>query len=274
MVYPESNNRPRVAVITGCGRSTGIGAAAARVFASQGMRVAISDIESNYEDLIHVADEINHSLGSTVGEQLVRAFVCDVTSESSCIDVADRVADIFGGIDILVNNAGSAQGDDRGDLSRVAIDACSSVVDVNFTGTLRMIKAALPHLRRSGAGRIVNIASLAAIRSHFDRVAYAGSKAGVLGISVSLSGDLAQDGITVNAICPGSIDTGREAVRVDGSVDGSGHLAPVYDWTPVGRFGTAADVAAAVKFFASEDTDFITGQTLAVDGGLSAVLRR
>ncbi|HWV55799.1 SDR family NAD(P)-dependent oxidoreductase [Pseudorhodoplanes sp.] len=253
-----------VAMVTGCGGKRGIGAAIVRALAADGAKVVATDIARNRDALAEVCAEINRELG----EELVFPEVCDITSMDSCKAAVDSAVGRFGRLDILVNNAGAPQGADRADLSEVSEEAWTFVVDVNLNGAFRVTKHALPHLRASGRGRIISISSAAAIRSLFDRVAYAASKAGILGMTVSLAGDVADSGITVNAICPGSVDSGRDTVRPDASKSG-----PVYAWSPVGRVGVPADIAGLVKYLASDSASYLTGQAITIDGGLSTVLK-
>jgi 3-oxoacyl-[acyl-carrier protein] reductase len=255
----------RVAIVTGCGRPLGIGAAITGALASAGCRVVVTDIATQEEGLRKLCETINTDLGA----QRVFHALCDVTSQASCSAAVKRCVDEQGGLDIVVNNAGAPQGADRGDLTNVPEEAWSFILDVNLTGAYRLIRSALPHLRRSGRGRIISISSVVAIRSLSDRVAYAASKAGLLGMTVSLAGDVAGDGITVNSVCPGSVDTGRDVVRPAGVAVG-----PVYSWSPLGRVGEASDIAGTVLFLSSDLASYITGQAIVVDGGLSTVIKR
>ncbi|MEQ3552743.1 SDR family NAD(P)-dependent oxidoreductase [Pseudonocardia nematodicida] len=253
----------RVAVVTGCGRSSGIGAAIAGELAAAGAQVVIADVPAAEPGLREVAAQLAERTRGTV-----EPVTCDVTDEESCAALVRSAVERFGGLDVLVNNAGAPQAADRGDVTEVPLEAWSFVLDVNLTGAFRLVRAALPYLRSSASGRIVSISSVVAVRSLSDRVAYAASKAGLLGMTVSLAGDVAGDGVTVNAICPGSVDTGRDTVRPD-----AGGSAPVYSWSPLGRVGRATDIAHAVGFLASDAASYITGQALVVDGGLSTVIR-
>jgi len=255
----------RTAIVTGGARARGIGAAVAQTLAQQGATVALTDIARCEDELAKTCAAINADLP----EDRVFPVTADVTDTESCDAAIATAAALTGALDILVNNAGAPQGDDRKDLAEVTDEAWAFVLDVNLTGAFRMTRAALPHLRRSGRGRVISISSAAAIRSLSDRVAYAASKAGLLGMTTSLSGDVGADRVTVNAICPGSIDTGRDVVRPADTATG-----PVYSWTPLGRVGIAEDIANTVRFLASDEAAFITGQAIAVDGGLSTTIRR
>lgn len=255
----------RVAFVTGCGRDIGIGAGIARALATAGCAVVATDIEANRNGLEALCTRLNGDLG----RDLVSFEICDVTSQASCVQAVENAARRHGGLDIVVNNAGAPQGADRADLTEVSEEAWNFILNVNLTGAYRVIRPALPFLRKSGRGRIISTASMAAIRSLPDRVAYAASKAGLLGMTVSLSGDVAGDGVTVNAVCPGAVDTGRDVVPVAGG-PASG---PVFAWSPLGRVGQASDIAGAVLFLASDLASFVTGQAIVVDGGLTTTIK-
>jgi len=255
----------RTAVVTGGARARGIGAAIARSLAQHGATVALTDIPRPQEELAKTCAAINADLPAT----RVHPVTADVTDSASCDEAIAVANELGGGLDILVNNAGAPQGDDRKDLTEVTDEAWQFVLDVNLTGAFRMTRAALPLLRASGRGRVVSIASAAAIHSLSDRVAYAASKAGIIGMTTSLSGDVGPDLVTVNAVCPGSVDTGRDVVRPKDVSAG-----PVYSWTPLGRVGLAEDIANTVRFLVSDEAAFITGQAIVVDGGLSTTIRR
>jgi NAD(P)-dependent dehydrogenase (short-subunit alcohol dehydrogenase family) len=187
------------------------------------------------------------------------AVQLDVTQPSSVIACIDQVVQRFCCIDILVNNAGVFQ-------RRAAIDLADSdfsdCLDVNLTGMWRTIQATLPHFRRQGGGRVVNIASSGGRRGVGFAPAYCASKAGVISLTQSFALALGSDRINVNAVCPGAVETDmRQEIRQLGVLDG---VAPIYALShPL----TAEDVALAVVFLASDYAKSITGQTLNVDRG-------
>ncbi|MFE7976064.1 SDR family NAD(P)-dependent oxidoreductase [Streptomyces shenzhenensis] len=249
----------RTALITGCGRPPGIGATTARTFVAAGGNVVVTDIAA--------AEPALQQLVADLGEGRAAYALCDVTSAAECQSAVNVAQERFGGLDVLVNNAGSPQGKDRGDLAEVDLGTCERVVDINLMGTVRMTRAALPLLRESAHGRIINLASLAGIRSLGGRAVYSGSKAGIQGLSVALAGELSEDRITVNALLPGVMDTGRNVVN-PGAEGAATELVKAS--SPLGRPGTADDVAKAALFFASDLAEFITGQSLVIDGGISS----
>jgi 3-oxoacyl-[acyl-carrier protein] reductase len=267
----------RVALITGCGKRIGIGSAAARALAAAGTDVVVSDAEfaglpndnedpdstQSWRGLASLVDEITAAGGNAIAVQ------CDVTNETDCRNMIGAAFDAFGRIDILVNNAGAPHGRDRADLEEVPLEAWERVMAVNARGVFLMSKAVLPHMRRQGWGRMINIASSAVKYALRHRAAYSASKCAVVGFTQSLAVDLAPSGITVNAICPGSIRTTRamSTARVTGWNDVEAGLAQRAKSIPMGRHGSTDDVAALIAFLAGEASGYITGQAIFVDGG-------
>jgi NAD(P)-dependent dehydrogenase (short-subunit alcohol dehydrogenase family) len=261
----------QVAIVTGCGRSNGIGAGVVRRLAAAGMAVAATDLLPGRADGAGSADELD-ALVAEIRDAGGEAVACrgDVSSESDCARVVDEVLHRLGGVTVLVNNAGAPHGPDRAFVADVPLDAWQRQLDVNLTGQFLMIRAVVPHLVERRYGRIVNISSGAALGGIKERAAYSASKAGILGLTRSVAADLARYGITVNAICPGAIATARAvstATREQASVSVEEAFSQRAAATPVGRMGMPADIAAVVAFLASPESDFITGQVLSVDGG-------
>ena len=258
---------PRCAIVTGCGRPNGIGAGVARRLAAEGVAVAVTDIEGVGEGLDELAEELAAS-GS--------AMACwgDVSSAEDCRRMVAEVVSGLGRPTILVNNAAAPHGSDRVPVAEVPLEGWQRQLDVNLTGQFLMIQAVAPHMVEAGGGRIVNVSSGAALTGTRERVAYAASKAGILGLTRAAAADLCRDGVTVNAICPGAIATGRAestARREQGDDGVQEALAARAAATPVGRIGTPADIAAAVAYLVSDDAGFVTGQVLVVDGGATTV---
>jgi 3-oxoacyl-[acyl-carrier protein] reductase len=267
----------RVALITGCGKRIGIGSAAARALAAAGVAVIVGDaapagLSNDNEDadagqswrgLPSLVDEITTAGGKAIAVQ------CDVTSESDCRTMVGAALDSFGRVDILVNNAGAPHGRDRADLEEVPLEAWQRVMAVNAGGVFLMSKAVLPHMRAQGWGRMINIASSAVKYPLRHRATYSASKSAVVGFTQSLAIDLAPSGITVNAICPGSIRTTRamSTARHTGWNDVEAGLAERAKSIPMGRHGSTEDIAALIVFLASEGSAYITGQSIYVDGG-------
>ena len=238
----------RVVVVTGAGH--GIGRAVAERLAAEGARLVLADLDED--------------AATATAERLLPAEVvathCDVhlsPSVDACIDLAVRH---FGQLDVLVNVAGGSivmrAFEDMTD------EAWNEMLDLNLTGAMRCIRAALPHLRQRPTAAIVSISSVNGLAG-FGEVAYSSAKAGLGLLTRNLAITLGPAGIRVNAVAPGTVRT-----RVwDGQDGGADRLRPLY---PLGRVGEPSDIAAAVAFLASDDAAWITGVTLPVDGGVLA----
>lgn len=245
----------RVAIVTGGG--SGIGRGISLEFASEGARVAVVDL--NADNAKSVATEIEAAGGTAL------PVPCDITDEQAVAAMAETVAGEFGGIDILVNNAGRRIIKPFADHT---LEDWRAMIDTNLTSQFLCGRAVLPYLRRSDAGRVINIASVAAHIGRPDRVAYCAAKAGILGLTRGFAADMAGTGIRVNSISPGSIHTPMNATyATDENVDWGGE-------TLAGRWGTPADIAKAAVFLASDDSDFMTGSDVKVEGGWLAARAR
>ena len=237
----------RRALVTGA--ASGIGEAVARLFVEQGARVALLDRDA--EGLAAVAE----SLGAVAAE----ADVCDQAAVEGAVE---RSVAELGGLDLLVNNAGA------GKLARFEdhdADDWQRVLSVNLAAVATVTRAALPPLRDSGPGAaIVNNASGSAPRPTRGESAYSAAKAGVVALTQALAQELAPD-IRVNCVSPGLIRTPmtEPLFQIEGALD------PVNEATPLGRAGTAEEVAAVIAFLAGPGAAFVTGQNLVIDGGMS-----
>lgn len=233
------------------GGSRGIGRAIVRELAAEGYAVGVNYLQSE-----KLAEELASEIRGQGGKALaVRADVADREAVTAAVR---EVEGTFGSVDLLVNNAGIAQNDLFQDTPE---DLWRRMFAVHADGAFHTIQAVLPHMLHEKAGCIVNISSIWGLRGASCEVAYAASKAAVIGLTRSLAMELAPSHIRVNCIAPGVIHT--DMVKELGEET----IASLVDQTPAGRLGTPEDVAKAVAFLAKEDADFITGQVLTVDGG-------
>lgn len=241
----------RIALVTGAAQ--GMGASIAACLAESGATVALGDV--NLEVARIAADRINRE---QQGNRCVAVHL-DVTSEAQVEGVVDEIVQRFGGIHILVNNAGILYPTRITDIS---LEEWNRVVDVSLTGSFLCSRAVVPHMRAAGYGRIINMSSSAGRSvSTLGGSHYTSAKAGMLGLSRALAKELAGDGILVNAICPGLIDT--EMVR---STCEPSTIERYEQSFPVNRLGTPAEVAEIVRFLCVAGT-YITGASIDVNGG-------
>jgi 2-hydroxycyclohexanecarboxyl-CoA dehydrogenase len=246
----------RVAFVTGAGR--GIGRAIALRLAEHGDVVAIGDIRTDDADETVTAIE-------ELGGRAV-ALALDVTDSGSVTNAIEGTLGLLGPVEILVNNAGW---DEMHPFLETGEPFWDRVIEVNFKGCLRMTRAALPGMVERKWGRIVNIGSDAGrVGSSFESV-YSGAKGGVIAFTKTIAREYARSGVTANTVCPGPTDTAMLAeVAADG---GEKIIEAMKRAIPMKRLATPEDVATAVAFFASDEADYVTGQTLSVSGGLTMV---
>jgi 3-oxoacyl-[acyl-carrier protein] reductase len=240
----------KVAVVTGAGR--GIGKAIAEKLASEGARVAIvSRTEANSKA---AADAIN-----ALHPGAARGYAVDVGNGAAVAEMGKQVLADFDHVDILVNNAGVTK---DGLLLRMSEEDWDFVVDTNLKGAFHMVKAFQRSLLKQKGARIINIASVIGLMGNAGQANYAASKAGLIGFTKSLAKEYAGRGVTANVIAPGFIATDMTGV-LDEKVK-----AAILEKIPLGDFGQAEDIAATALFLASPEARYITGQVLAVDGGM------
>ena len=243
---PPVARRDRTVLISGGDR--GIGAAAARAFYRAGYRVAIL-----YHCNAEAADALQKELPG------VTAVQCDVASRASC-ELAFRAAEqALGRVDVLVSNAGIAQ---QKLFTDIAPDEWQRMLDVNLTGAFNLCQLALPGMIRRKAGRILTVSSMWGQTGGSCEVHYSAAKAGLIGLTKALAKEEGPSGITVNCVAPGVIETDMMAAFT------AEDKAALAEETPVGRLGSADEVAALLVFLAGEDAGYITGQVFGVNGGL------
>jgi NAD(P)-dependent dehydrogenase (short-subunit alcohol dehydrogenase family) len=276
---PVSEFDGKVVLVTGCARARGIGRAISVAFARAGADIVATDIASggtrneNEEGLeeIRIGWKGLESLAQEI-EKLGRRVLTLVGDVSRAADAERFIKEAlarFDHIDVLVNNAAAPHGADRRLLWEVPEEAWDLVLDVNLKGQFLMSKAVIPHMLSRGRGRIINMASVSGKRGTARRGAYTASKFGVIGLTQAMAQELGSHGITVNAICPGSVDTSRResTTRRERALGQSDPSIPVLTLPPSGRVARPDDIARLAMFFASEQSDHITGQAWNVDGG-------
>ena len=241
----------RVAVVTGGG--SGIGLATARRFAAEGAKVVVADL--------------NGTAGAAAAQEVGGMFVqADVTSEPAVKALFQAAVDTYGRLDVAFNNAGISPPDDDSILT-TGIDAWRRVQDVNLTSVYLCCKYAIGHMQKQGKGSIINTASFVAVMgAATSQISYTASKGGVLAMSRELGVQFAREGIRVNALCPGPVNTPllQELFAKDPE-----RAARRLVHIPLGRFAEPEEIAAAVAFLASDDSSFITASQFLVDGGIS-----
>jgi 3-oxoacyl-[acyl-carrier protein] reductase len=240
----------QVAIVTGAGR--GIGHAIALRLAREGARVAsVSRTEANAQK---TAEEINAGRADAA-----KAYAVDVSDHPSVAEVGTRILEDFGRVDILVNNAGVT----RDGLSmRMSVDDWDTVLNTNLKGAFNFVQAIQRSMIKQRSGRIINITSVIGLIGNAGQANYAASKAGLIGFTKSLAREVASRGITVNAVAPGLIETDMTSVLSDEI------RKNILSKIPLGTLGQPEDIASMVAFLASAEAKYITGQVLAVDGGM------
>lgn len=237
-----------VVVITGAGQ--GIGANIAKDFAAEGAKVVI--IDYNEDSANQVAKEINEK-----GKVLV--YQADVANFDRAKNIVDSVIEEFGKIDVLINNAGVTQ---DSSFKKMKKDQWDRVINTNLTGAFNYTKHVFSHMLEAGYGRIINVSSLAGITGNFGQANYAASKSGLHGFTKTVAIEGASKGITANIVAPGFIETPMTnaiPTKIKNNMISS---------IPVKRIGQAKDITNAMKFLASKESSYITGQILQVNGGM------
>lgn len=249
----------KVAIVTG--GAQGIGRATALGLAREGATVVIADRDAAAAQTL--VDGIQSWGGAA------HLVIADVSDEADAARVAAETVGAFGGIDVLVNNAGVQS---PGSVESTPLEIWNATLAVNLTGVYLVSRFVLPELRRRGGGAIVNVASLHGLLTEPGWSAYAASKGGVIALTRSMALDYAAEGIRVNCVCPGAIDTSllRAAAALENRQHPDAVLKQWGDEQPVGRLGTPEEVANLILFLAGPRSSFITGSVYTIDGGLGA----
>jgi 2-keto-3-deoxy-L-fuconate dehydrogenase len=232
------------------GGASGIGAATAGLLAERGARVAVLDLDPDAADARHLR------------------LACDVGDRASVDEAVGRVAADLGGLDVVVNNAGIGA---QGDVAANDDDEWRRVLDVNVVGIVRVTRAALPHLRRSARAAVVNTCSVVATLGLPNRALYAASKGAVLALTLAMAADHVREGIRVNCVTPGTVETPWVGRLLEAAGDPAAELAALRARQPLGRLVGPAEVAAAIAYLASPQAGATTGTALAVDGGMAGL---
>jgi 3-oxoacyl-[acyl-carrier protein] reductase len=246
----EEHSVNKVALVTGSSR--GIGRAIALELAKRGFSVVINNDEKP-EEKVEVMNEINKE-----GQQAIY-IQADVSDPDQVEEMIKKILNDFCRIDVLVNNAGVVM-DKK--LENMSIEQWNRVISVNLTGTFNCTKSVIRYMKEQGGGRIINIASVVGEIGNFGQSNYAASKGGVIAFTKTVAKEYAKDGILVNAVAPGFINT----KMVEGIPEKV--MQKILDQIPLGRFGAPEEVAKLVCFLASDDANYITGQVININGGV------
>jgi len=239
----------KTAIITG--GANGIGLETVKLFAREGANVAMADM--NEEAGRRQEEELQNEWPN------IKFFQVNVANRDSVDHMVREVAEHFKGIDILVNNAGIIR--DK-TLKKLSVEEFQAVIDVNLTGVFHCTQAVLPYLLEKGKGKIINSSSMAGVGGNIGQTNYSAAKAGVIGMTKTWAKELGRKGINVNAVAPGFIETDMTASLPDHIIMQTKLI------TPSTRLGKPLDVAYAYLFLASEESDFVNGHVLNVDGGM------
>jgi NAD(P)-dependent dehydrogenase (short-subunit alcohol dehydrogenase family) len=246
----------KVALITGSG--SGMGRAAAELFAREGAKIVVTDV---VDDAGNAAVEAVRRAGGEA--TYVRA---DVSKSDDCETMVRCATDTYGGLHVLYNNAGIFPGDDGGVLDTPEA-TWETVMQINLKGVWLGCRAGIPAMIASGGGSIVNVASFVAlVGAATAQIAYTSSKGGVLSMTREIAVEYARQGIRANALCPGPIETPLLAELLSDPARRARRMVHI----PMGRLGRAEELARAALFLASDDSSFMTGASLVVDGGITA----
>ena len=245
----------KTAIITGA--AAGIGAASAALFAREGAKIVAVDIDR--ERLDQVSDQIQKAGGDCL------AVTADVSKRDDVQNAIRSATEKFGRVDILFNNAGVVP---VGKVETISEEQWDRAMAINVKSMYLFCHEVIPKFRAQGAGVILNTASATALRAVVDRACYTATKAAVVGLTKSMALDCVRDNIRVNCLCPGTVDTPSLAQRLAAFPDPAEARKNFIARQPMGRFGTAEEIAQAALYLVSPASEFVTGVAFAIDGGL------
>lgn len=250
-----------IALVTGAG--TGIGRAIASLFARHGARIGVN---------VHKSVEGGQQTVRDIVEQGGEAVLlpADISSTADVEALTERLAQTFGGIDILVNNSGIGTTRTSDRVTDIDEDEWDRVLEVNLKGAMLTSKFVIPYMRKRGGGNIVNISSIRGLLGNPVLASYCASKGGMVLLTKQMALDYAADHIRVNCVCPGFTHTQMLETYLHKQDDPAGARKAFADMAPLRRIGTPDEIACCVLFFASDESSFITGAALPVDGGYTA----
>ncbi len=251
----------KIALVTGAG--TGIGRAIASLFARHGARIGVN---------VHKSVEGGQQTIRDISEQGGEAVLlpADITSPADVKEATERLVQTFGGIDILVNNSGIGTTRTSDRVTDIDEDEWDRVLEVNLKGAMLTSKFVIPHIRKRGGGKIVNISSIRGLLGNPVLASYCASKGGMVLLTKQMAVDYAADDIRVNCICPGTTETPMIDRLLGLEEDPEKTAQSIRTMHPLGRFAQPEEIARAMLFLASEEASFVTGAVLPVDGGYTA----
>jgi meso-butanediol dehydrogenase/(S,S)-butanediol dehydrogenase/diacetyl reductase len=250
------NLQGKTAIITGA--AAGIGAASAALFAREGAKIVAVDIDRE------LLDQASGQIKRAGGDCL--AVTADVSKRDDVQNVLRSATEKFGRVDILFNNAGIVP---AGKVETISEEQWDRAMAINVKSTYLFCHEIIPKFRAQGGGVILNTASATALRAVVDRACYTATKAAVIGLTKSMALDCVRDNIRVNCLCPGTVDTPSLAQRLAAFPDPAEARKNFIARQPMGRFGTAEEIAQAALYLVSSASEFVTGLAFAIDGGLS-----
>lgn len=252
---PAGRLTGQVAIVTGAG--SGVGAETARILHAEGAFVVLNGLTASRANAV----------AAGLGRDRVIVSVGDVTDTDYLADLVQSAQQVYGRIDVLVNNAGATI---RGGIDEATPENFDAAINVNLRSAIQLTRLVAPTMQAARRGSIINVASITSLQGLAGAVSYTASKAGMTGVTKAIAVELAPFNVRVNAICPGVIDTPMTYAHAETMPDPAAHYEALKGRQPMNRLASARDCALAVLFLAAEDSSFITGAAIPVDGGRHA----